>query len=119
MVPSTLPLVLGTGSPPQTFCPAAPAQYKRGKCGGVGDGGVDRVVDQEISGAPVEGWGWPRVAEASARLSPLQLQYYTIQFFNARRVNRKGNYYNLTNYHTFPKICSDLPFYHALCYIVL
>ncbi len=27
-------------------------------------------------GAPVEGWGWPRVAEASAGLSPLHIGAY-------------------------------------------
>ena len=29
-------------------------------------------LTRRCSGAPVEGWGWPRVAEASAGLSPLQ-----------------------------------------------
>ena len=30
------------------------------------------LLTRRCSGAPVEGWGWPRVAEASAGLSPLQ-----------------------------------------------
>jgi len=31
----------------------------------------DGVVGQGMPRVPVRGWGWPRVAEASAGLSPL------------------------------------------------
>ena len=31
-------------------------------------------LTRRCSGAPIEGWGWPRVAEASAVLSPLQVK---------------------------------------------
>ena len=35
------------------------------------DGVVGRVMLKGHCGVPIRGWGWPRVAEASAGLSPL------------------------------------------------